>query len=71
MNAPLAVLAPAAAPVVEPEVPPAPEAPWPKPPAALVLVDVVLVWEPVSTPVGLNVAPETAVPLLLLVVVAA
>ncbi|AIY41916.1 hypothetical protein LT85_2758 [Collimonas arenae] len=71
MNAPLAVFAPAAAPVVEPERPPAPEPPPPKPPAALVLVDVLLVWEPVSTPFGPKVAPEVAVPVLLLVVVAA
>ena len=71
MKAPLAVLAPAAAPVLEPEVPPAAEPPWPKPPAALVLVDVVLVWEPVRTPLGPKVAPEVAMPLLLLVVVAA
>lgn len=66
----LCVAAPAAAPVVEPEVPAAPEAPWPKPPAELVLVEVEPVLEAVATPVGLNTAAEFAPPMLVLVVVA-
>lgn len=67
----LCVPAPAVAPVVDPEVPPAPDAPWPKPPAALLLVDVEPVFEVVATPVGLNTAAELAPPMLVLVVVAA
>lgn len=59
----------APAPVVEPEVPNAPEVPKPRPPDMSVLVEVELVVDWVTTLPGLITVPETALPELELVVV--